>query len=99
MKSTLIKIHWLLSTQLAIDPLRLWRSLRGLPAYIRELGYFRSSYAGKLSYMPCLHDRFEEGGTTQSEYFWQDLWVAWQIYAAAPKNHVDIGSRVDGFPI
>lgn len=97
MKSTLIKIHWLLSTQLAIDPLRLWRSLRGLPAYIRELGHFRSSYAGKLSYMPCLHDRFEEGGTTKSEYFWQDLWVARQIYAAAPEKHVDIGSRVDGF--
>ena len=97
MKSTLIKLHWLLSTQFGIDLLRLWRSLRGLPTYIRDLDHFRSSYAGKLSYMPCFHDRFEEGGTTKSEYFWQDLWVARQIHAAAPAKHVDIGSRVDGF--
>ena len=47
--------------------------------------------------MPCLHDRYEEGGSTRSEYFWQDLWVARWIYEAAPKKHVDVGSRVDGF--
>ncbi len=47
--------------------------------------------------MPCLHDRYEEGGTTKSEYFWQDLSVAQAIYAANPIKHVDIGSRIDGF--
>jgi len=26
--------------------------------------------------MPCLHDRYEEGVTTKSECFWQDLLVA-----------------------
>lgn len=47
--------------------------------------------------MPCLHDRYEEGGTTKSEYFWQDLMVARWIHAARPEKHVDVGSRVDGF--
>jgi len=47
--------------------------------------------------LPCLHDWYEEGGTTKSEYFWQDLLVARMIFGAQPERHVDIGSRVDGF--
>lgn len=47
--------------------------------------------------MPCLHDRYEEGGATKSEYFWQELLVARAIYAAKPVTHVNIGSRVDSF--
>lgn len=97
MKPMLIKIYWLLSAQLGIDPLRLWRSLRGLPAYARDLRRFRSAYTGSLAWKPCLHDRFEEGGITKSEYFWQDLLVARWINQAAPRKHVDVGSRVDGF--
>jgi hypothetical protein len=72
-------------------------SLRGLPNFVKDWQAFRRSFSGKMLSVPCLHDRFEEGGTTKSEYFWQDLWVARQIYAAAPSKHVDIGSRVDGF--
>jgi Caenorhabditis protein of unknown function, DUF268 len=47
--------------------------------------------------MPCLHDWYEEGGATNSEYFWQDLLVARMINTAVPDKHVDVGSRVDGF--
>lgn len=47
--------------------------------------------------MPCLHDRYEEGGAANSEYFWQDLLVARAVHKAKPVKHVDIGSRVDGF--
>ena len=50
-----------------------------------------------MKFMPCLHDRYEEGGATKSEYFWQDLLVARAIHAAMPVKHVDISSRVDGF--
>ena len=46
---------------------------------------------------PTPIDRFEEGGATKSEYFWQDLMVARAIHKAQPVKHVDIGSRVDGF--
>ena len=47
--------------------------------------------------MPCLQDRYEEGGVTKNEYFWQDLLIAREIYDAKPEKHVDIGSRLDGF--
>ena len=97
MKKTLIKLHWLISSQFGIDPRVFLRSLRGLPVYLRDWVSFRKGFAGKMKFMPCLHDRYEEGGATKSEYFWQDLLVARAIYAAKPIKHVDIGSRVDGF--
>ena len=97
MKKTLIKLYWLLSSQFGFDPLRLMRSLRALPHYLRDHRAFRSSHVGTMHWMPCLHDRYTEAGVTKSEYFWQDLLVARWIHDAAPLKHVDIGSRVDGF--
>ena len=97
MKAKLIKLHWLLSSQFGFDPLIFLNSLRGLPVYFRDRAVFRKDYAGKIKFMPCLHDRYEEGGATKSEYFWQDLLVARAIHVANPVKHVDIGSRVDGF--
>jgi hypothetical protein len=97
MKRLLIKLHWLLSSQFGLDPWRLLRSLRGVPAFFSAWRQFRRGYYGPLVWMPCLHDRYEEGGTTKSEYFWQDLLVARWIHAARPEKHVDVGSRVDGF--
>ena len=96
-RPTLTKLYWLLSSQFGIDPRVLLRSFRGLPVYAHELSVFRKGYKGDLELKPCLHDRYEEGGTTKSEYFWQDLLVARAIYEAKPLKHVDIGSRVDGF--
>lgn len=91
------KFYFLLNAQFGIDPIRIFHSLRGLPLYVRDLFQFRSRYKGRLELLPCLHDRYEEGGTTKSEYFWQDLLVARMISEAKPAKHVDIGSRVDGF--
>ena len=96
-KPILIKIHFVLSSQLGLDLRIFMKSLRGFPLYIRDWVNFRKAYSGSMRFMPCLHDRYEEGGATKSEYFWQDLLVAREIYAAKPTKHVDIGSRVDGF--
>jgi len=96
-KQKLIKIHWLLDSQFGFDPLRLIQSIRGMPGFFVDWLRFRKNYRGRLSWMPCLHDRFAEGGTTKNEYFWQDLLVARMIHAAKPEKHVDVGSRVDGF--
>ena len=96
-KPALIKFHWLLSSQFGLDPLQFLRSLRGLPIYLREWAAFRKGFSGTMQFKPCLHDRYEEGGATKSEYFWQDLLVARAIHSANPVKHVDIGSRVDGF--
>lgn len=96
-KLALIKLHWLLSSQFGLDLRTFMSSLRSLPVYLCDWAAFRKGYVGKMNFMPCLHDRYSEGGATQSEYFWQDLLVARAIYAAKPVKHVDIGSRVDGF--
>lgn len=96
-KPLLVKLHWLMSSQFGIDPLRLFRSLRELAHFVLDWREFRKKYSGRLTLTPCLHDSYEEGGTTKSEYFWQDLLVARWIFAAKPLRHVDIGSRVDGF--
>ena len=97
LKDTFVKIHWFLSSQLGFDPRHFLRAILGIPFFLRDWHKFRRGYAGKLTLMPCLHDRWKEGGTTNSEYFWQDLIVAQWIFAANPQRHVDIGSRVDGF--
>ena len=68
MKRELIKLHWLISSQFGFDPLLLLRSLRGLPAFFGDLWRFRREYVGPLRLMPCLHDRYEEGGVTKSEW-------------------------------
>lgn len=96
-RAALLRIHWFLSAQLGIDFIKTLQSIRGSVRYVRDLSRFRSGYAGQFELMPCLHDWYEEGGTTKSEYFWQDLLVARKIFAAKPDKHVDIGSRVDGF--
>jgi hypothetical protein len=88
---------YIISAQFGIDVRRCWRSFRGMPAYLREWVRFRRHYTGRMTFMPSLHDRFEDGGDTKSEYFWQDLLVARWIFEANPQRHLDVGSRVDGF--
>jgi len=87
----------MLSSQVGFDARVFFRFLRRLPIFYRDWFVFKKGYSGRINLMPCLHDRYEEGGAIKNEYFWQDLIVAQLIYNANPSLHVDIGSRVDGF--
>lgn len=42
-------------------------------------------------------DKKMAAGAPAAHYFAQDIWGAAKIYANAPKQHYDIGSRLDGF--
>ncbi|MBI3070814.1 MAG: DUF268 domain-containing protein [Deltaproteobacteria bacterium] len=97
MRATLLRFYSLLSGQIGFDPLKPLRTLRGLPGYFRDMRQFRAGYTGEFVISPALQNRSEEGGTTKSEYFWQDLLVARKIFEARPTRHIDIGSRIDGF--
>lgn len=97
MKEFIRKIYWLFSIQFGLDFRRMLRSFRGVPRYAGSWLRFRRGYQGRLDFLPCLHDWYEEGGSTKDEYFWQDLHVARKIHLANPVRHVDIGSRIDGF--
>jgi SAM-dependent methyltransferase len=97
MKNFLVQAHWLFKTQFGIDPLIFFRAIRGVIPYAIDYIRFSANYKGMLKLKPCLHDRYEEGGSAKDEYFWQDLFVAQKIYKKSPLIHVDIGSRIDGF--
>ena len=97
MKSFFRKINWFLSSQVGFDFRLFAKFFMGLPRYIINLIDFSSKYDGKIKIMPCLNDWYSEGGSTKSEYFWQDLYVAKKVFEYSPIKHVDIGSRVDSF--
>lgn len=97
LRKILIRIHWVVSEQFGFDPLRFLLALRGIPSFFKDWLKFRKDFGGSINIIPCLHDRYQQGGSVDNEYFIQDLWVAHQIFLASPKKHVDIGSRVDGF--
>ena len=95
-RNILLKLHWL-SGQFGFDPFRFLRSVRGLQVFLRGWWSFHKGYSGIITLQPCLHDRYDEGGTTKGEYFWQDLLVARWVHEASPQRHIDVGSRLDGF--
>lgn len=97
MKSTLRKMHWVLSEQFGIDLRRALLSVLALPGFMRDLVRYRRLDRTRLQLQPCLHDRYAQGGAARSEYFVQDLHVARKIHQRRPARHVDVGSRIDGF--
>lgn len=96
-RRTLKKIDWFLIDQLGINLRKMFHAFVRIPSFF--VGYYRfsSQYSGIIHWAPCLHDKDEQAGSVNNEYFWQDLLVAQKIYDKKPDSHVDIGSRVDGF--
>ncbi|MGC3960864.1 MAG: DUF268 domain-containing protein [Verrucomicrobiota bacterium] len=46
---------------------------------------------------PRLKDRHESAGAARGHYFLQDIWAAQSVHRHSAAEHVDVGSRVDGF--
>lgn len=46
---------------------------------------------------PMLNDRHDSAGRAKGHYFLQDLWAAQRVHRFKSSEHVDVGSRVDGF--
>lgn len=68
---------------------------KNLKQYNKNNKYENFKYNRKYRY-PILFDRYMQAGSTGS-YFWQDLWAASLVSSSSPKEHYDIGSRIDGF--
>lgn len=84
-------------------PGKIYKRMRSLPWFFKSKREFirLQKLSGDNDFkitknMPCLLDRYEEGGTASGHYFHQDLLIAQQIFKSNPVRHVDIGSRVDG---
>lgn len=85
------------------QPRTLLNALRHLPAYFRDLRSYRKknmlpAFRVKFSdAFPILTDMTDSAGIAGGHYFHQDLWAARKIFLKRPEQHLDIGSRVDGF--
>jgi hypothetical protein len=95
--NTLKKINWFLDSQVGINLIKLFRSPYGLLRYTFDLIKIRSKTKQRIALMPCINDWYEGAGSVFTEYFWQDLIYAKLILDRCPVEHVDIGSRIDGF--
>jgi len=79
------------------------RSVKGLPGFLSDVGkYRRLNGSAKFPLrlgdaLPILSDKEESAGSAGGHYFHQDLWAAKKIFAQRPTQHIDIGSRIDGF--
>lgn len=95
-RTALLRAH-AIAVEFGMDFPRFIRALCRTPRYVRHLARFRKSHPGVLGIAPCLSDWDEEAGSSDNEYFWQDLLVAQMIFQANPRRHIDAGSRLDGF--
>lgn len=76
--------------------------MRGVGWYFRDFLKIRKQLKQQSDFQisslyPILSDKFDQAGVMKGHYFHQDLLIAKKIYQNAPKKHVDIGSRIDGF--
>ena len=96
-----IKKIGLIALGFGFDPRKFLKSILNVPIYIYGYFYFvlniKKYPEWKLRLFPILSDRNVSSGVASGHYFHQDLWMARQIFKKKPFQHVDIGSRVDGF--
>ena len=84
-----------------IDPLKLYRTIIGMPLVYLDFLRFRqmSLQAGvttPIKFLPSLNDKGDEAGVARGIYFHQDLYIARKIFESDPQRHIDVGSRIDG---
>jgi hypothetical protein len=85
------------------DPRKTVAALRFLPRFLRDLFKYAQMRdqgdvdAFPLQFVPTLSDRYQSSGIAKGHYFHQDLWAAREVFNRAPRRHVDVGSRIDGF--
>jgi Caenorhabditis protein of unknown function, DUF268 len=73
------------------------RLLRFVPRYWADRIAFKRA-GGVISRSHAIYDDYQaQAGTASGHYFHQDLLVATRIHQAAPRRHIDVGSRIDGF--
>ena len=81
-------------------------SIRDKIKYIKNIKTYKklqkqqksNNFPIKIKYLyPVLKDYRSYSGTTNGQYFLQDLIVARKIFESSVTEHIDIGSRIDGF--
>lgn len=65
--------------------------------FIKDFIIFKKLKGTVYSIYPFFSDYKDNAGVCNGHYFHQDRLVASYIFNQNPKNHLDIGSRIDGF--
>lgn len=92
-----------ISRFLGFDPKITCLNVGRTPLFLQQLRQYQRlntdpDFRVRLSDVwPILCESHQEAGVRDWTYFRQDLWAARKIYCRRPAQHVDIGSRVDGF--
>ncbi|MFA5275924.1 MAG: DUF268 domain-containing protein [Candidatus Omnitrophota bacterium] len=85
------------------DPVLFVQKIFCFTFFVRNLFSYNRSSKGKafqVSYLNLYYrsfDRYKPAGSGLGHYFLQDLWAARILYKRGIKEHVDVGSRLDGF--
>jgi SAM-dependent methyltransferase len=74
------------------DAWRYWQDLRDYRQALRAEDPDHPLYVH-----PILGDSRQPAGRSLGHYFHQDLWAAKRVIERRPAEHVDVGSRLDGF--
>ncbi len=90
---------------LLFDPFAKLRQYRAIPYFISNFfAYTKANASVNNKFKPSFknwyvttYDRFEQAGANRGHYFFQDIWAAQYLNSIGVKNHVDVGSRIDGF--
>lgn len=84
-----------------IDPIKLFFTIKGLKKYFKDYKLLKSESNNNLftlkSNYPIINEWNDQAGDAKGHYFHQDLFVSQLIFLKNPENHIDIGSRIDGF--
>lgn len=82
-------------------------SVRNAPRVVAALPWFlksRHQYVKSstehipwLDTFPLVLERGNQAGVGRGHYFYQDAWAARRVFQSGVPEHVDVGSRVDGF--
>jgi hypothetical protein len=85
------------------DPILGLRAIAGIPKFLSDMRSYKevgtdAHFPLKLKYLfPVLSDYRSQAGEVRGHYFHQDLWAARKVVQSGVKEHMDVGSRIDGF--
>lgn len=65
--------------------------------FLKEYFFFKRAGGRIDKFFPIYSDYKEQAGSAIGHYFHQDILIANYIFKNNPTNHIDIGSRIDGF--
>ena len=85
--------------ELGLDPTKSLSLPRGILRFARGyLEFKKAKYSDdEIVFSPSFHDSHAQAGSADGHYFWQDFLCAKWIAVENPKEHFDVGSRIDGF--